>query len=164
MADLAREVGDLLRRQGLTLGVVESAIGGLISHLVTNIPGSSDYYKGSVTAYRNEVKVGLLGVQEETIDRYGVVSAPVAEAMACGGSRLLGVDVCLADTGIAGPGGATPTKPVGLFFLGLYHRGRAHSREHRFSAGREQNKRTAAEAALRWLRDYLLNGEDWYQR
>ncbi|MFH1003112.1 MAG: CinA family protein [Chloroflexota bacterium] len=159
MADLAREVGELLRRQGLTLGVVESATGGLISHLITNVPGSSDYYRGSVTAYHNQVKVGLVGVPEETIERYGVVSAPVAEAMARGGSRLLGVDVCLADTGIAGPGGATPGKPVGLFYLGLYHRGRAYSREHRFSGGRQPNKLAAAEAALGWLREYLTGGQ-----
>ena len=85
MAELAQEVGNLLRQKGLTLGIVESATGGLISHLITNIPGSSDYYKGSVTAYSNEVKIKVVGVKEDTINRYGAVSPEVAEEMALGG-------------------------------------------------------------------------------
>ena len=121
---LEEEVGALLRQKGLTLGVVESASGGLISHLITNVPGSSDYYKGSVTSYSNEVKIKIVGVKEATINRYGVVSAEVAEEMAQGGRKILGVDICLSDTGIAGPTGATPGKPVGLFFIGLAHRGK----------------------------------------
>jgi nicotinamide-nucleotide amidase len=159
MASREQEIGDLLRRNGLTLGVVESATGGLISHLITNVPGSSDYYKGSVTAYSNETKVKVIGVKAGTIEKYGAVSHQVAEEMAQGGRRLLAVDVCLADTGIAGPAGATPEKPVGLFYLGLAHRGGAFSQRHEFHGDREQNKRSAAEAALSWLREYLISRE-----
>ncbi len=157
MASLEQEIGDLLRRYGLTLGAVESATGGLISHLITNIPGSSDYYKGSVTAYSNETKIRVIGVREATIRRYGAVSHQVAEAMAEGGRKLLAVDICLADTGIAGPGGATSRKPVGLFYLGLSHQGETYSQRHVFHGGREQNKRSAAETALTWLRKYLTS-------
>jgi nicotinamide-nucleotide amidase len=155
MASLEEEIGDLLRRKGLTLGVVESATGGLISHLITNVSGSSDYYKGSVTAYSNEIKIKVVGVKADTIEQYGAVSHQVAEEMALGGRKVLAVDVCLADTGIAGPAGATPGKPVGLFYLGLAYQGGAFSRKHEFHGGREQNKRSAAEAALSWLREYL---------
>ena len=154
---IEEEVGALLRQKGLTLGVVESASGGLVSHLITNTPGSSDYYKGSVTAYSNEVKVRVVGVKEETINRYGAVSAEVAEEMAQGGKKLLAADTCLADTGIAGPAGATPDKPVGLFFIGLSHGERTHSQKHNFTGDREQNKKSAAEAALLWLKEYLLS-------
>jgi PncC family amidohydrolase len=157
MAGLEKEIGDLLRQKGLTLGVVESATGGLISHLITNVPGSSDYFKGSVTAYANETKVKVIGVKAETLREYGSVSPQVAEEMALGGRKLLAVDICLADTGIAGPGGATPGKAVGLFYIGLAHEGGAFSRKHEFHGNREQNKISAAEAALKWLKEYLLS-------
>ena len=157
MSIIEREIGDLLRQQGMTLGLVESATGGLISHRITNVPGSSDYYKGSVIAYSNEAKARIVGVNEATIDQHGAVSAQVAEEMAEGGRRLLAVDVCLADTGVAGPGGATEEKPAGLFHLGLSIKDKTCSRQHNFTGNREQNKRDAAEAALQWLKEYLLN-------
>ena len=157
MANLEQEVGNLLRRKGLTLGIVESATGGLISHLITNIPGSSDYYKGSVTAYSNEVKIKVVGVKEDTINKYGAVSHQVAEGMAQGGRKILAVDICLADTGIAGPGGATLGKPVGLFYIGLSHQAGTYSQKHHFQGNREQNKRQATEAALAWLKEYLIS-------
>jgi len=157
MANLAQEVGNLLRQKGLTLGVVESASGGLISHLITNIPGSSDYYKGSVTAYSNEVKIKVVGVKEDTINKYGAVSHQVAEEMAQGGRKILATDICLADTGIAGPSGATPGKPVGLFYIGLSHQAGTYSQKHYFQGNREQNKRQAIEAALGWLKEYLIS-------
>ena len=157
MASLEGEIGDLLRQKGLTLGAVESATGGLISHLITNVPGSSDYYKGSVTAYSNETKIKVVGVKADTIEQYGAVSHQVAEEMAQGGRRLLSVDICLADTGIAGPSGATPDKPSGLFYLGLAHRDGASSQRHEFHGDREQNKQSAAEAALSWLKEYLIS-------
>ena len=85
MSSLEQEVGSLLRQKGLTLGMVESATGGLLSHLITNIPGSSDYYKGSITSYSNEIKVEVVGVSKNTISKYGAVSHQVAEEMARGG-------------------------------------------------------------------------------
>jgi len=156
MTNLEQEVGNLLRQKGLTLGVVESATGGLISHLITNVPGSSDYYKGSVTAYSDEVKVKIIGVKEDTINKYGAVSYQVAEEMAQGGRKILASDICLADTGIAGPGGATLEKPVGLFYIGLSHKAGTCSQKHNFQGNREQNKRNTAEAALGLLKEYLI--------
>lgn len=153
--DLDVEIGFLLRRQGLTLGVVESATGGWLSHRITNVPGSSDYYRGSITAYSNQIKVNLVGVAGETINEYGAVSSPVVEEMARGGRKVLAVDICLADTGIAGPGGETPGKPVGLFYIGLSHGTESYSRQHNFRGSREENKEEAATAALNWLREYL---------
>ena len=157
MASLEQEMGDLLRQKGLTLGAVESATGGLISHRITNVPGSSDYYKGSITSYSNEAKIKVVGVKEGTINTYGAVSHQVAEEMAAGGREVLAVDICVADTGIAGPTGATAGKPVGLFYVGLSHASGTESREHRFSGNREQNKQSAAEAALTWLKEYLIS-------
>ena len=157
MGNLEQEVGNLLRQKGLTLGVVESATGGLISHLITNIPGSSDYYQGSITAYSNEVKVRVVGVKTNTINQYGAVSHQVAEEMAMGGRKALAVDICLADTGIAGSGGAPPGKPVGLFYIGLSHQAGTYSQRHHFHGDREQNKQDAAEATLAWLKQYLIS-------
>ena len=157
MDSIEQDVGNLLRRKGLTLGVVESATGGLISHLITSVPGSSDYYKGSVTAYSNGVKVEVVGVKEETINKYGAVSHQVAEAMAQGGRKILAADICLADTGIAGPGGATPGKPVGLFYIGLSYQAGTYSQKHKFERDREKNKLDAAQAALGWLKEHLVS-------
>ncbi len=159
MARIEREIGDLLRRKGLTLGTVESATSGLISHRITNISGSSDYYKGSITAYSNEIKIKVVGVKADTIECYGAVSSQVAAEMAQGGRKVLAVDICLADTGIAGPGGGTPEKPVGLFYLGLSYRDKTSSRKHLFQGSRLQNKQMAAETALSWLKEYLLSLE-----
>jgi nicotinamide-nucleotide amidase len=160
MTGIEREIGDLLRRRGLTLGVVESATGGLISHLITGVPGSSDYFKGSVTAYSNEIKIKVIGVKAATLKKYGSVSPQVAEEMAAGGRHVLAVDVCLADTGIAGPGGATPGKAVGLFYIGLAHKGGAFNRKYEFHGDRAENQRSAAQAALAWMKEYLVSLSD----
>ncbi len=157
MTSLEQEVGNLLRQRGLTLGVVESASGGLISHLISNVPGSSDYYKGSITAYSNEVKIKVVGVKADTINKYGAVSHQVAKEMAQGGRKVLASDICLADTGIAGPAGATPGKPVGLFYIGLSHQSGTYSQKHCFQGNREQNKCSAAKTALSWLKEYLTS-------
>ncbi len=160
MSSLEEEIGELLRQKKLTLGVVESATGGLISHLITNVPGSSDYYRGAITAYSNEVKIKVAGVKESSIKQYGAVSYEVAEEMAEGGRKVLNVDICLADTGIAGPSGATPDKPVGLFYLGISHADGTSSEKHLFTGNRIQNKQTAARVALEWLKQHLLNLPD----
>jgi nicotinamide-nucleotide amidase len=156
MAGIEYEIADLLRSRRLTLGAVESATGGLISHLVTGVPGSSDYFKGSVTSYSNGVKINVIGVSAAALEKYGAVSPQVAEEMAAGGKKLLAVDVCLADTGIAGPGGATPGKLVGLYYLGLAHKGGVFSRKYEFHGSRAQNNQSAAQAALEWLKEYLV--------
>lgn len=151
------EIGSLLLEKGLTLATVESATGGLIAHRITNVAGSSEYYRGTVVAYKNDVKTGVGGVRQVTLDEHGAVSGPTAEEMAAGGARLLMADICISDTGIAGPSGATAEKPVGLFYLGLSHSGKTLNRRHVFHGSREENKISAAEAALQWLKEYLFN-------
>jgi nicotinamide-nucleotide amidase len=157
MDTLAVQTGELLKKYKLTLGVVESATGGLISHFITNVPGSSDYYQGSITSYSNEIKMKIVGVKGETLEKYGAVSSQVAQEMAEGGRKALGVDICIADTGIAGPTGATPGKPVGLFYIGLATQAGTFNRKHIFKGTREQNKEQAANTALTWLKEYLLD-------
>jgi len=155
MEDIALEIGELLRAKRLTLGAVESATGGLISHLITDVAGSSDYFEGSVVSYSNRIKMKLIGVKAETLQKYGAVSSQVAEEMARGGRQALGVDICIADTGIAGPGGATAGKAVGLFYIGLAHKGGVAARKHMFRGAREENKQSAALSALKWVKEYL---------
>jgi len=149
------ELAGLLKKKGLTLGTVESATGGLIAHLVTNVPGSSDYFKGSVTAYANETKINIAGVKPATLKEHGAVSPQTAEEMAAGGREVLKVDICVSDTGIAGPSGATPGKPVGLFYIGLAHKNGVFSRKLQLKGTREAIKSSAAQAALEWVREYL---------
>jgi len=148
---------NIMRVNKLTLGTVESATGGLIAHLITNVPGASDVFLGSVTSYSNQVKMKIVGVKETTLQQHGAVSAEVAEEMAEGGRKALGVDICIADTGIAGPSGATPGKPVGLFYLALAHKDATNVRKLLFKGTRVENKQQVAETALTWLRDYLFN-------
>lgn len=159
MLELARQIVNMLRSSGLTLGVTESATGGLVSHTITDVQGSSDVYKGSVTAYANQTKLDVLGVREKTLLRYGAVSSQVAEEMALGGCLVLGTDICVSDTGIAGPGGATDEKPVGLFYIGLAHHLAVYSQKHIFTGERGQNKELATQAVLEWLKTYLQNLE-----
>jgi nicotinamide-nucleotide amidase len=109
--------GRLLRQAGLTVAVAESCTGGLVGKRFTDIPGSSDYFLGGVTAYSNEVKTRVLGVPAHVLEGHGAVSAEVAAAMAEGVQRLLGSDCALSTTGVAGPGGGTEEKPVGLVFI-----------------------------------------------
>jgi len=162
MVELEAEIAQLIREYQaktgrlLTIGAVESATGGRIADRITNVPGSSDYFKGSVVAYSNEVKIALLGVKKATIENYGAVSEQTALEMAQGGRELLDVDLCVSDTGIAGPSGDTPGKPVGLFYLGLAAEGESLSQKHVFQGNREKNKRDATEAALNMLKQYLL--------
>jgi PncC family amidohydrolase len=162
MAELEVEIARLIREyqaktgKPLTIGTVESATGGRIADRMTNVPGSSDYFKGSVVAYSNEVKIALLGVKKATIENYGAVSEQTAREMAQGGRKLLDVDICVSDTGIAGPSGDTPEKPLGLFYLGLAAKDESLSQKRVFPGNREKNKRDAAEAALNMLKQYLL--------
>jgi nicotinamide-nucleotide amidase len=155
MGALENDIVELLKIKGLTLGIVESATGGLISHLITNVSGCSEYYKGSVTSYSNEAKTTIVGVKVATLNKYGAVSSQVAEEMAAGGKKILNVDICVADTGIAGPTGATPGKPVGLFYIGVAYNGAVFSRKYEFQGDRAQNKQSAATAALKWVKEYL---------
>lgn len=126
-----------------------------MSDKLTNIPGSSDYYKGSVISYSNETKTSIVGVKEETLRQHGAVSPETAIEMAEGGRRLLNVHVCVADTGIAGPTGATIGKHVGLFYIGLSTKDAASVQEYHFQGSRENNKEKATDACLGMLKEYL---------
>lgn len=148
----------LLREEtgrALTIGTAESATAGKISDRLTGIPGSSEYFAGSVVAYSNYLKVTLLGVQEATIENHGAVSEQTAVEMAHGGRRLIGVDVCLSDTGIAGPTGSSTGKPVGLFHFALAAEDTCITEMRVFTGGRDENKQAAAETALGMLVKYL---------
>jgi len=148
-------IGRRLRERGLTLAVAESCTGGLIGHLITQVPGSSTYFLGGVIAYANEVKERLLGVRPTTLAEHGAVSPQTALEMARGVRRALQADLGLAVTGIAGPSGGTPHKPVGLVYVALAAPEGAWVEEHRWQGDRPTNKPLSAHAALDLLRRYL---------
>jgi nicotinamide-nucleotide amidase len=154
-APLEEVVGRLLRQQGQTLAVAESCTGGLICHRLTNISGSSDYFHGGAVTYSNRAKLDLLGVPAATLEEHGAVSPETALAMARGVQRLFHADFGLAVTGIAGPTGGTPAKPVGLVFMGLATLSGVETRRHQFPGDRDMVKTLTAETALDWLRRVL---------
>lgn len=145
-------VGALLRQRGLTVSIAESCTGGLISHRLTNIPGSSAYLLCGVVAYSNASKQHILGVSPELIAHHGAVSAEVAAAMAEGVRRISGADIGLSTTGIAGPDGATPGKPVGLMYAGCSGAAGTRTERLQFAEDRTINKSRMAQAVLNILR------------
>ena len=153
---LEEAVGALLKKRRMTLAVAESCSGGLISHRLTNVPGSSAYFLEGVVTYSNAAKTDLLGVPSELIERHGAVSSPVARKMALGVRKRARSDLGLAVTGIAGPAGGTPEKPVGLVFTALAWRGGTAVQESRFLGKREQIKQQSAQKALDLVRRHLL--------
>ncbi len=152
---LERIVGELVRSQKLTLSVAESCTGGLLGHRLTNVPGSSDYFVGGVVAYSYEAKERVLGVRHDTLYDHGAVSEQTALEMARGARRLLGTDVALSVTGIAGPGGGMPGKPVGLVYIALSARDQETCHQFVWEGTRESNKAHSAQAALELLVAYL---------
>ena len=153
--DLEEKVGELLSQRGWTLAVAESCTGGLVGHRITNVSGSSAYFEGGVISYSNEVKEHVLGVPLETLIDHGAVSKETVLAMARGVRRLLGTDVAVSITGIAGPTGGTPEKPVGLVYIGLAAEDAESAEKHIWAGDRESNKAQTAEAALKLLFSYL---------
>jgi nicotinamide-nucleotide amidase len=150
-------VGRLLNEQKLTIGLAESCTGGLIGHRLTQVPGSSAYVDRGVVCYSNKAKTELLGVPPDLIAQHGAVSAEVAAVMAKGVRERSGVSVGLSVTGIAGPGGGTATKPVGLVYVGLNaESGQPIIKEHRFHGDRTVIKQRASQAALDLLRRWML--------
>lgn len=148
-------VGELLKRRRMTLAVAESCTGGLVGHRITNVPGSSAYYEGSITAYSYDVKELVLHVRHDTLYRYGAVSEQTAREMALGAQRTFRADIGLAVTGIAGPGGGTPEKPVGLVYVALAAPDGEWVERCTWDGNRLENKEHSAEAALDLLRRYL---------
>lgn len=151
-------LGTILRARGLTLATAESCTGGLIAHRLTNIPGSSDYFIGGVAAYAYEAKVALLHVSWDTLRTYGAVSRETVIEMARGVRTVLGADIAVSVSGIAGPGGGLPHKPVGTTWIGLSARDGDWARLFCFAHDRAGNKEDAARSALEFILDYL-NGE-----
>ncbi len=152
---LEEKVGELVLRRGLTLAVAESCTGGLLSDRLTNVPGSSNYFLGGVVAYTNEIKKMTLGVKEETLKRFGAVSKEVALEMANGVRERFGAGIGISITGIAGPAGGTPKKPVGLVWIGLATANKAFFKEFHLSGDRRAIKEMAVQRALDITRRYL---------
>lgn len=148
-------LGELLRPSGLKLAVAESCTGGLISHRITNVPGSSEYYLGGISAYAYEAKQRLLGVKQETLLSYGAVSQQTVLEMARGVRLILGADLGLAISGIAGPGGSTPEKPVGLTWIGISAPDGDWAWRYVWPGDRLAVKAQSAEQALQLLVGYL---------
>lgn len=152
---LEARVGKYLRQRGLKLALAESCTGGLIGNRITDVPGSSEYFLGSIVAYAYEVKVALLDVSWDTLNAQGAVSRETVLQMARGARKLLNADVAISVSGIAGPGGGSPDKPVGTAWVGLAAKDGEWAKTFYFSGNREQNKASAADAALQILLDYL---------
>jgi len=151
-APMALKTGSRLLESGLTLSTAESCTGGLISKLLTDVPGSSAYYMGGVISYSNESKIKLLGVREDTLKDFGAVSAETALEMADGVRKALSTECSLAVTGIAGPGGGSDEKPVGTVFIACARDGRdTLSMGFHFKGTRAEIRAQSAEAALELL-------------
>jgi PncC family amidohydrolase len=148
---LAERLQAICLAAGLSVVTAESCTGGLVAHELTEIPGSSAYFLGGIVAYADATKRAGLGVPAELIDRHGAVSAQVARAMAEGARRVLGADLAVAVTGIAGPGGGTPAKPVGLTYVAVDGPTGPEVRRFSWSLDRSANKRASAAAAIELL-------------
>lgn len=152
---LLTTLAQLLTEQNATLSTAESCTGGLIGHLITNVSGSSSWYQGGVVSYSNELKMQVLGVKAATLERVGAVSEAVAEQMAKGAREAFHTTYAISVTGIAGPGGATVDKPVGLTYIGVATAETAVVRRYVWQGSREGNKQSSANAALELLHSVL---------
>jgi nicotinamide-nucleotide amidase len=155
LAEKAACCAALLHKHGIRIAVAESCTGGLLAKLLTDLPGSSAYFRAGVIAYSNDAKAALLGVPPSMIELNGAVSAEVAEAMAAGMRRIAGSDLALSVTGIAGPDGGTAEKPVGTVYLGLADSSGGGYQLLRLSGDRLQVRAASAGGALDWLTEYL---------
>lgn len=159
--DMEEVIGRLLKERGIKLATAESCTGGLLAARIVNAPGSSNYFVGGFVVYANELKTKLLSVEEEAIKRYGSVSEEVCRQMAVGALEETDADIALAITGIAGPEGGTPEKPVGLTYIALATDKEVIIKRFLFQKSRNENRFLATQWALELLRRYLLlGGED----
>ena len=157
--DMQTVVAELLLEKKATLAVAESCTGGMVASRLVNYPGISEALIEGCVTYSNDAKVRRLGVKEETLAQYGAVSPQTAKEMAEGIAKTSGAEIGLATTGIAGPGGGTEEKPVGLVYIGIFYKGKTEVFEHRFAGKRERIRERAAYTALNVLRKALLYEE-----
>ncbi len=153
--NMLEKIAELLKKEHFTVATAESCTGGLIGHMLTNIAGSSEYYRGGVIAYSNDVKECILGVRRSTLEKYGAVSEQTAYEMADGAKRKLDAHIAIATTGIAGPGGGSEEKPVGLVYIALATPYGIEVRKFIFNGDRLENKKNFAKAALNMLLEFL---------
>lgn len=151
------QVGKLLLEKNLTIACAESCTGGLVMHRLTNIAGCSTYFVGGTVAYSNQIKHSVLGIQENTLNVFGAVSEQVATAMARGARAVYGADIAIGVTGIAGPGGGTAEKPVGLTYIGLTTPQMSIVQRFEWTEDRITNKELSATTALKMVLNYLEN-------
>lgn len=157
LAEQARRLQEVCLARGLTVATAESCTGGLVAHLITEVPGSSGYLRGGVVAYSDAVKAAVLGVPDATLRAHGAVSAQTAAAMAAGVRERLGSDLGVAVTGIAGPDGGSEAKPVGLVYIAVAGGREPTVRRFVWPHDREGNKRASAEAALAMLAEAAVS-------
>jgi len=153
--EIEERIGRMLKEKGLTIAVAESCTGGLIAHRITNISGSSEYFMAGFITYSNKAKTSFLSVPEDVIVRCGAVSPEAAKLMAAGARNATGADMGFSVTGIAGPTGGTPGKPVGTVFMGLATGEGVSVRNFLFAGSRLEIKQQASEAALNFIVDHL---------
>ena len=155
--NLENKIGVLLRARGLKIATAESCTGGLVADRITDVPGSSDYFVGGVVAYAYEAKVALIHVSWDTLRLHGAVSRETAIEMARGVRTALGADIGISVSGIAGPGGGMPEKPVGTTWISLSARDGDWARKFTWDGDRRTNKEYSTQAALKFVLDYLDN-------
>lgn len=148
---LAERLQGLCLGRGLSVATAESCTGGMLASVITDIPGASGYFRGSIVAYADATKVALLDVPEATLGAHGAVSAQVARVMATGLRDRLGVSLAISITGVSGPDGGSDEKPVGLTYIGLADRRTSDVRRHTWTGDRATNRRESVRSALRWL-------------
>lgn len=153
--ELEQEIGELLKAKKLSLSTAESCTGGGIAALITSVPGSSDYFNGGIVAYSNEVKMSLLHVSAETLERHGAVSRETVTEMAKGAMKTLKTDCAVATSGIAGPGGGTPGKPVGTVWIAAAYKDEIVTMKQEGDDGRAGNVQKAIRNALLLLCERL---------
>jgi PncC family amidohydrolase len=158
LSELSTKINERIIPKKLTIATAESCTGGLIAHVLTLIPGASNYFIGGVIAYSNQVKQDILGVQASTLAQFGAVSEQTAIEMAAGVRERFNTDIGMSTTGIAGPSGGTPSKPVGLVWIGFSTPEKTWAVESHFSDDRHQINKKSARKALQLLLDYLEDG------
>jgi len=149
-------IGELLMKKNATIGTVESCTAGQLAHTIASVPGASAYYQGALLTYSNELKHRMAQVTQEALMNFGAVSEQVAKEMAENGKRILGVDYCLSTSGVAGPSGGTPDKPIGLVWIGLSTPKGTTAKSFRFGDNRQRNLDMTVLSAMNWLRYELL--------